>query len=125
MVDGSSLDVAVTVMAVAAVGKMAGEHFSSLERENHLTLVDLLEARLAIPFGPPIGSAPMARPASVMVAGEQVFPSSQATEMSQAVLDVAKGDVAKHPDGVFRGHCLVPSSDETVVHCLDVAERTA
>ena len=71
LIDWPLLDEPVVVVAVASIREVARQVSMVADSDRRLALVDLCEAGGEVPLGPTFGSSTVARPAPVVVAGEQ------------------------------------------------------
>jgi hypothetical protein len=121
-IDGSLLDVAIVVVAVAAIGEVARNRGAGTDVDFDAAVMDLEEARLEVPLFPALGPASVAVPASVVVAGQEELAAAEFADERQRLGDPTHGNVAEHPHVIAVRDDLVPSLDERAVHRLDIGE---
>jgi hypothetical protein len=111
-IGGPLLDVPVVIVAVASIREVARE---DLMGDRDLALMNLGEAGGEVPLGPAFRSSPVARPAPVVVAGEQQLAPVQLSDECEGLVDASERDITQHPGGVVGVDVGVPSLDQSAL----------
>jgi hypothetical protein len=84
----------VVIVAVPSIREVARQDPAVADIDVRLSLMDLDEASGEVPLGPTFGASTVARPAPVVIAGEQQLAPVQLADEREGLVDTSERDIA-------------------------------
>ncbi len=122
-IDRSGFEVAIFVLAIASIRKVAQLDHVPFDVERHLALMNFVESGILVTLDPWFMLRSVEGPAPIVITGQQQLATVQSTDERERFANDAHSDITEYPDRVLGLHDLIPSLDKAGVHVDKVAKR--